>query len=174
LRFYFTRPLVLSGFFFFLAWLGGGCPSSSSSSALEVGKRAPAFEATTLEGKTLRFPEDTAGKVVLIRFWAERCPHCEAEMQGLEETYQRLKDEGLVILAVNAGQSRDTAQAFAQRLGLSYFVLLDEDNSIGKRYGVTGVPTSYMLDKNGLVHAKFVGQTPKGEFEGKAKGLLGG
>jgi peroxiredoxin len=150
-----------------LSW--GGCTRSSS---LEVGQKAPAFEAASLGEKRLRFPEDTAGKVVLIRFWAERCPHCEAEMKGLEETYQQHKEEGFVLLALNAGQTREVAAAFAQRLGLSYAVLLDEDNSIAKRYGVMGVPTSYMVDSDGVVRAKFVGQTPKEEFEKSATSLL--
>ena len=143
----------------------------SPATSLEVGGRAPAFEATSLEGK-VRFPEDTAGKVVLIRFWTERCPHCESEMRGLEEVFLRLQGEGFVILAVNAGQSPGGVAAFAQRLGLSYSMLLDEDNTIAKRYGVTGVPTSFMVDRKGIVRAKFVGQTPQGEFEKSATALL--
>ena len=165
---FFARPLLLAVFALFALQ---AC-TRSSPSALEVGGRAPAFEAVSIEGKSLRFPEDTQGKVVLIRFWTERCPHCEAEMRGLEEVFLRLQEEGFVMLAINVGQSQSSAAAFAQRLGLSYSMLLDEGSLIGKRYGVTGVPTSFMVDRQGVVRAKFVGQTPQGEFEQSAKSLL--
>ena len=146
-------------------------PASTASPA--VGERAPAFEALCVEGKALRFPEDTAQKVVLIRFWAERCAHCELEMRELEEVFQQLQGEGFVILAIHAGQSPSSAAAFARKLRLSYSMLLDKDNPIAKRYGVRGVPTSFLVDRQGFVRAKFVGQTPKAVFEQSAKALLG-
>lgn len=170
MRFFNTRPFVAALFALLVAF--GGCKRSPPL-ALEVGGKAPPFEASSIDGKKLRFPEDTADKVVLVRFWAERCPHCEAEMKSLEELFSRLAPEGFSMLAVNAGQPQSTAAAFARRLGLSYAVLLDEDNSIAKRYGVSGVPTSFMVDKHGIVRAKFIGQTPAGEFEQSARALLG-
>jgi peroxiredoxin len=149
-----------------------GCSRTAPAAAPEVGHKAPAFETVSVDGKRLRFPADTANKVVLIRFWAERCPHCEAEMRELEPVFQKLQGEGFAILAINAGQSRATAESFARKHGLSYAMLLDEDSLVGKRYGVTGIPTSFMVDRHGVVRAKFVGQTPKGEFEQSAQSLL--
>ncbi|MCL2012233.1 MAG: TlpA family protein disulfide reductase [Cystobacterineae bacterium] len=156
-----TRAAILS----FGLLLGLNACVNTSPVSLGIGQQAPAFEANTLEGKRLRFPEDTADKVVLIRFWAEQCRHCEGEMKALESTYQQYKDKGFVILAINAGQSQSKAEAFARKLGLSFSVLLDEDNQLGKRYGIKGVPTSYMVDAKGTIRSQFIGQTPPSAFE---------
>jgi len=136
-----------------------------SAPAVDVGQKAPAFEATALDGTPLRFPEDVAGKVVLVRFWAEKCPVCEQTMKELEGVFQRNKEAGFVILAVNSGQSREKAEAFAQRVGLSYTILVDEQSEAAKLYGVKGLPVSFMVDKQGMVSARFVGKASAEEFE---------
>ncbi|MCL2178630.1 MAG: TlpA family protein disulfide reductase [Proteobacteria bacterium] len=141
------------------------CSTRPSYPAVEVGQIAPHFEAASLDGQTLRFPEDVADKVVLVRFWAEKCPVCESTMKELETLYQQHMDKGFVILAVNSGQPHSKVEALAQRATLSYTVLVDEQSRAAKQYGVMGLPTSFMVDKLGVVRARFVGQTSMAEFE---------
>ena len=129
------------------------------------GDTPPAFDTVRLDGARVRFPADFAGKSVVIRFWADWCKYCEGEMKDIETVYQRHKAEGIEVLAVNAGQDRATASAFVAKLGISYPALLDEDASIARRYGVTGLPTTYFVDHNGKIAAKQIGEMTAAAFE---------
>ncbi len=143
-----------------LAACSGGEPAKVSR-----GDTPPAFEASRLDGVLVRFPADFAGRPVAIRFWADWCRYCAGEMKGIEPIYQRYKDRGFEILAVNAGQDRATATAFVGKLGIGYPALLDEDAKVAKRYGVTGLPTTYFIDRQGKIAAKQVGEMTAAAFE---------
>jgi peroxiredoxin len=129
------------------------------------GDTAPAFETVRLDGTRAQFPADFAGRPVVIRFWADWCKYCEGEMKDIEPIYRREKVRGLEVLAVNAGQDRATASAFVGKLGISYPALLDEDATIAKRYGVTGLPTTYFIDRQGRIAAKQIGEMTAAAFE---------
>jgi peroxiredoxin len=143
-----------------LAACSGGEPAKVSR-----GDTPPAFETVRLDGAPVHFPADLAGKPVVIRFWADWCKYCEGEMKDIEGAYQRHRAAGLEILAVNAGQDRATTAAFVGKLGISYPALLDEDAKIAKRYGVTGLPTTYFIGRDGKVAAKQVGEMTAANFE---------
>jgi peroxiredoxin len=136
------------------------------------GDTPPAFDAMRLDGARVRFPADFAGKPVVIRFWADWCQYCEGEMKGIEPIYLRHKDRGIEVLAVNAGQDSATATAFVGKLGISYPALLDEDAKIAKRYGVTGLPTTYFIDRQGKIAGKQVGEMTAGAFEQQVTELV--
>jgi cytochrome c biogenesis protein CcmG, thiol:disulfide interchange protein DsbE len=136
------------------------------------GDTPPAFDTTRLDGQAVRFPADLAGKPVVIRFWADWCKYCEGEMKDIEGAYQRHKADGLTVLAVNAGQARATAAAFVGKLGISYPALLDEDAKTAKRYGVTGLPTTYFIGRDGKVAAKQVGEMTADAFERQVAELV--
>jgi peroxiredoxin len=150
--------------------LAGGCGEPAPK--LQNGDPAPGFETVDLGGAAVRFPEDFAGEVVAVRFWADWCPFCKSEMRALEPVYQRLKGEGLRILAVNVGQSPSTAAAFVQDLGLSYGVALDEGSETARRYGVVGLPTTFFVDRSGHVRGKILGESDPETFEQMLTGLL--
>jgi peroxiredoxin len=150
--------------------LAGGCGEPAPK--LQNGDAAPGFETVDLTGAPVRFPEDFAGEVVAVRFWADWCPFCKSEMRALEPVYQRLKGEGLRILAVNVGQSRATAAAFVRELELSYGVALDEASQTARRYGVVGLPTTFFVDRNGHVRGKILGESDPATFEQMLTGLL--
>ncbi len=139
---------------------------------LNTGDAAPAFEAVRLDGTKARFPADFAGKPVAIRFWADWCKFCEGEMTAIETVYRRHKSLGLEVLAVNAGQDRETVAAFVQKIGIGYPALLDENSAIAKRYGVVGLPTTYFVDGSGIVRAKIVGEADAATFERHVLELL--
>lgn len=139
---------------------------------INLGQAAPTFEATSLAGTPMRFPADAAGKPLVIRFWADWCRFCEPEMREMEPIYQDKKTQGLEIYAINAGQDRATVEAFARKLGISYPVLLDEDAQVAKRYGVVGLPTTYFIDRNGVVRGKLLGEMSREVFLRQVTGLL--
>ena len=97
------------------------------------------------------------GKVVILNFWATWCPPCRAEMPSMEVLYQRLKSQGLELLAVDLGEDRETVQQFIQKGQYTFPVLLDESRSVSPKYGISAIPTSYILDREGKIVSKVVG-----------------
>lgn len=116
---------------------------------------APDFTLKDLDGNTIRL-SDYKGKYVFLNFWASWCGPCKAEMPDMEKIHQKYGDE-LVIVAVNIGESADVAKGFAEDYGLSFQILLDEKKEVASLYGVSGIPTSYFLDKEGNFASGFVG-----------------
>ena len=144
----------------------GGAPKPN------IGTVAPAFVAAGPDGGTAHFPADFRGKPVIIRFWAEWCRFCAGEMKAIDKVYQRRRGQGLHVLAVNAGQDRETVAAFIKKIGVSYPALLDEDSVITRLYGVVGLPTTYFVGSDGLIKNKVVGEADEAVFDRLAAELL--
>jgi thiol-disulfide isomerase/thioredoxin len=101
--------------------------------------------------------EDYRGKIVFLNLWATWCGPCRAEMPSMEKLYQRFKDRGLEILAVNIQEQKPDVEAFMRRNKLTFPAVLDADGRIANQYGVRGIPTSYILDRQGRVILRLVG-----------------
>ena len=139
---------------------------------LEKQQPVPAFSLPDLAGKTLNFPQDVLGQVVVLRFWADWCPFCAPEMTAIEPVYLALRDRGLQVLAVNVRQDRETAARFIARLGISYPVLLDQDGHLARQYGVSGLPTTYFIDRAGRLHRRILGEADPALFDQIVRELL--
>jgi len=150
-----------------LAACGGDPPAK-----LNVGDVAPTFQTTRLDGMAAHFPAAWAGRPVVIRFWADWCKFCEGEMKQIEAVYQRHKDIGLQVIAINAGQDKKTVEAFVQKIGITYPALMDERSKVARQYGVVGLPTTYFVDARGIVRAKVIGEADEATFERHALELL--
>jgi peroxiredoxin len=133
--------------------------------ALVKGEETPAFALKTLNGRVMHYPESFNGKVVVIRFWADWCPFCETEMKDIEPVYRKYKSQGLVILALNVRQDRETAAAFINKLGISYPILLDLEGETARSYGVIGLPTTFVIDRTGRLHTRIIGESTAELFE---------
>jgi len=153
------------------AWLLAGC-GDSGPQGIPRGELAPDFVAQRLEGGKVNFPSDYRGRAVVLRFWAGWCPYCNREMREIEPIYQRLKGQGLEVLAVNVAQTPKLVRKFVEDTKISYPVLLDENGRIARRYGVIGLPHTYFIDRKGRVQGKVVGETPGEVFEREAQKLL--
>ena len=139
---------------------------------VQRGDAAPPFALTTLAGQTLRFPEDVAGRAVVVRFWAGWCRFCEPEMKEIDPVAARLSAEGVSVLAVNVGQDRASVQAFVDRLGFRYPALLDEPAATARAYGVKGLPTTFFILPDGRVKSRLVGEADTATFERLARELI--
>jgi thiol-disulfide isomerase/thioredoxin len=137
-----------------------------------AGSPAPAVELRTLEGAPIPFPGSHRGTVTAVRFWADWCPYCEEEMRAIEPVYRELAGQGLRVLAVNVGQDAGTARRFIRGLGISYEVALDEDADAANRYGVLALPTTYFVDRDGIVRRRILGEAPVDAFREAAESLL--
>lgn len=155
-------------FVFLLNACGGEAPKTN----VNVGSAAPAFQSQKLDGGAAAFPEGFAGKPVVLRFWADWCKYCEGEMKAIEQVYQRHQGRGLIILAVNTGQDKKAAEAFMQKIAVSYPAVLDEQSAIAKRYGVVGLPTTFFVDGTGVIRAKIIGEADEVTFERHAEAIL--
>jgi len=97
------------------------------------------------------------GQVVVLNFWATWCPPCRDEMPSMETLYQRYKNQGLEMLAVNLRENKNTVQQFIQRYNYTFPIPLDLDGRVGSRYGITSIPTTYIIDKEGKIIGRIIG-----------------
>jgi peroxiredoxin len=107
---------------------------------------------------------DYRNKIVMVNFWADWCPSCRKEFPRLQQVYDSLKASGFEILAVNAGQSMEHVRQIQQEYQLTFPVLVDEESRIAKSYGVKGLPSSYFIDKKGVIRKVVVGWMKKEEI----------
>jgi cytochrome c biogenesis protein CcmG, thiol:disulfide interchange protein DsbE len=157
-RFVYTFILIL-GF----AWILMSADKSGISTAGEIpapqqGFLAPDFELQTTEGETIKL-SDLRGQPVLVNLWATWCPPCRAEMPAIEKVYNDYKDQGLVVLAVNmtAQDTSSNITPFIDEYGLTFPVLLDEDNSVASAYQLRSLPSSFFIDRDGIIREVVIG-----------------
>jgi len=135
--------------------------STSSSSApvgLQVGDAAPNFTLTTLNGKQVSL-SDFRGKPVMLNFWYAACPGCLQEIPGMQRYYaaQQAAGKHFVILGVNSVDDVQTAQQLAQQSGLTYTLVMDQNQQVATLYNLTATPTSYFIDTHGIIRSMVVG-----------------
>lgn len=158
--------------FLLLAFIALSTGCDTPDSAIKPNAPPPGFTLTRLDGSAARFPDDYAGQVVAVRFWADWCPSCYSEMKGLEPIYQRLHARGLTILAVNVMQPLETVRNFVTPLNLSYEILLDLQGETMRTYRVMGLPTTFIVDRQGLVRTRIIGEATPEVFEQAVARLL--
>lgn len=115
-----------------------------------VGKQAPDFVLTDMNGEKHRL-SDYKGKGVLLNFWATWCKPCEREMPYMDTQFQKTKDDGVQVLAVNIGESDVVVNEFIKRHKLSFPVLNDKKQEVLTAYGVDPLPVTFLIDKEGKV-----------------------
>ncbi len=121
-----------------------------------VGNLAPDFQLHNLEGQTVSLG-NLRNKPVLINFWKTTCPSCVSEMPYIQEIYEEWSNKGLVVLAINIGESSSKAEEFMQNHNLSFTVLLDAKQDITQKYNIQYIPTTFFIDKGGIIQDKVIG-----------------
>ena len=117
---------------------------------------APQFTLPTLEGGKVALNE-FRGKLLMLNFWASWCVSCREEMPAMERLYQKYKDQGFVILGVNIKDEKKSAISFVKELKITFPIAFDPKGEVGLVYGAWGIPTTYLIDANGLALARVVG-----------------
>lgn len=139
----------------------------------KVGFKAPHFNLIALDGGSYSIPQN-AGKPVVINFWASWCGPCRLEAPELVKLYDKYKEK-LEIYAINltTQDSVENAKAFADEFGFTFPVLLDKDakKSVDDLYRVLAIPTTFFVDKNGIIVDKVMGLTDPKALESKFKNL---
>jgi peroxiredoxin len=133
-------------------------PKPNQAGKLKVGGTAPDFTATTMEGTSIKL-SDFKGKGVLLNFWASWCTPCVEEMPRMNKAYQS-KAPSVEIIAVNVGESRGTARDFIAKAGIGFPAWLDPSGEAAQSYRVTGLPATFLIDKNGTLVKAIAGELP--------------
>lgn len=153
-----------------LAATTGGAPPPSP----RAGFSAPDFTLDRLGGGQMALSE-LRGKAVIVNLWASWCPPCRAEMPAIEKVYRAYKDQGFEVLAVNTTfqDSEADAAVFGRDFGLTFPILLDRTGAVSKRYLLMGLPTTFFIDRRGVIREVVVGG-PMSEavIESKVQALL--
>jgi peroxiredoxin len=131
---------------------------------LEVGDTAYNFYLSDLEGNIVDL-ESFRGRPVIINFWATWCPPCRVEMPALQTAYETHQDDGLVILAVNSGESYHLVSDFFTEFGLTFTPLLDLEGKITNLYRVFNFPSTYFVDGDGVITAVHRGALTEAQIE---------
>jgi cytochrome c biogenesis protein CcmG/thiol:disulfide interchange protein DsbE len=126
---------------------------------VEVGARAPDFRAVDLAtGDSVSLRERYHGAVTLVNVWATWCVPCRVEMPAMEKVYQSLAPRGFRIAAVSIDEgSPEDVQAFGRELGLSFDILQDRSTKVQQIYQTTGVPESFLLNREGIIVKRVIG-----------------
>lgn len=134
--------------------------------------KANDFEMPLVTGESFRLSEHT-GKVIIINLWATWCPPCHDETPDFVELYNQYKEDGLLILGVSIDeQGRSVVEPFMEKYEVNYPMIID-DGTVMDKYGPTmGMPTSYIIDKEGNLRYFAVGALTNKELEPKIQRLL--
>lgn len=159
--------LVLSG-----VWLFSNRDSAPTASLSEVAPYdAPNFTLQNLQGQPVNL-DDYQGKVVLLNFWGTWCEPCKQETPALQAAYEKLEDDGLVVIGVNLlngertyKRTIDDVQRFAALYGVSYPIVLDDSGAAAQAYAIAPIPTSYFIDQQGKVRYIRVGELSSADVE---------
>jgi peroxiredoxin len=133
---------------------------------------APDVSLTDLQGNPVAL-SDYAGQVILYNAWATWCPPCKAEMPTLQAYYEKHKSQGFVIVAIEDGlQGNIKVEDFVAQYGLTFPVWPDPAFKASKAYGVNGLPTSFVIDRQGKVRLTWSGQISMAALEKYVTPLL--
>lgn len=141
--------IFLVVFIFFLFQPSG---SSVSPNVLHEGLSAPNFNLSDPSGKSFALVQ-FKGHPVVLNFWGTFCAPCKSETPLLEQTYQKYKDQGLIIIGIDQGEPMDAISQFGKDYTLSYILLADTKLAVNNQYGVTGLPVSYFIDPQGVIRS---------------------
>ncbi len=136
-----------------------------------AGSIAADFRLPNLDGVETTL-ESQRGKLVMLNFWATWCGPCRSEMPALQKTYESLKDQGLVLLGINVGETREQVKAYAAELHLSFPLLLDSDSKTARSYRVYGLPTTVFVDRKGVILEVAVGALDERTLDSRLKRML--
>jgi peroxiredoxin len=163
-----TKAFLASTFLVLLVW---GCTSQAEND--QPSDQAPPFALKDLKGQTLHL-KDLRGKVVILNFFATWCAPCRQEIPDLVRLYKQFNGKGLEIVGISLDmEGTRVLHPFVQHYGITYPVVLGTREVVMDYGGIKGIPSSFVIARNGRVAKHFVGFRPVHVFEQSIQELLG-
>lgn len=152
---------------------GSATATATAAPGPYEGAPAPDFTLATADGQSLGLT-DLRGQVVILNIWASWCGPCRLEMPAIERFYQAQRQRGVEVLAVNSTfqDSEENAQNFARELGLTFPIVFDRDGAVTRRYQIHGLPTTFVLDRRGVIRSVTIGGTTAAALQSIVDPLL--
>ena len=129
------------------------------SAEVKAGYTAPGFALEDINGKTVSL-SSFKGKPVLLNFWATWCPYCRKERAHLSSLYEKYREKDLVVISISTDSSVEKLKRFMKDNPAPFIVLSDSGRMAAPKYGIKGLPTSFLVDRNGKVVRELVGYRP--------------
>ena len=156
--------MLVAGLLALLVWKVAFANDGGAAAELARGEHpsAPLFTLPRLDADGSLLLASLRGKAVVVNFWASWCPPCKQEAPALQRLYDRYRARGLVVVGLNQEDFTGDARSFMRRYGITFPVVHDRNKSMVGRYGVTGYPETYFIDRNG----RLVGERITGPIDG--------
>jgi cytochrome c biogenesis protein CcmG/thiol:disulfide interchange protein DsbE len=137
--------------------------ATGPSAPPQVGEPVPDFQLTTLDGQEISL-SSLQGNVTVLNFFASWCVPCREEAPDLEETWQAYQDQGVQFVGIAYKDAKSRAQAFLAEFGTTYPSAVDPANRTARAYGVTGVPETFIIDRQGRLVRHILGAVSRAEL----------
>jgi thiol-disulfide isomerase/thioredoxin len=148
--------------------------SAAALAADPIGQPAPAFSLPSRGGSAPLGLEQLRGQVVMVNFWASWCEPCRTEFPLLDQIYKKYKGVGFTLVGVNVEPDSKDAERFIAKTPASFPIVFDKDSAVSKLYRVSGMPTTVLIDRKGVlrwVHRSYV-PGDENEYLNKVRSLL--
>ena len=136
-----------------------------------AGQAAPGFRLTLLDGGSVTL-SDARGKVAVVNFWASWCPSCKKEMPALQTVWETYQDQGVVLIGVTYRDEEATTRTALAEYGTTYPVGLDTGGRIADAYGITGIPETFVIDRDGRIAYIHIGEVTGEQLAAELDSLL--
>jgi thiol-disulfide isomerase/thioredoxin len=130
--------------------------AAAAAAGPAVGRMAPDFTLPTLDGGSFQLSAQR-GKPVVLNFWATWCGPCQRELPAVQRTAELLGDN-VVFAAVDQNEDANVVQRYVDKLGLTFAIPMDAGGEIGYLYNVQGLPTTFFIDRNGVIQSLWLGE----------------
>jgi thiol-disulfide isomerase/thioredoxin len=147
-----------------LAWMALLQPAQATPKIAQPGAPAPEITLPVVGGGTSDLAADR-GKVVLVNFWATWCEPCKAEMPGLQQLADELRDQPFRLYSVDLQEDEAAIQAFERQYGLKLYAVMDQDGDATRAYGVRALPSTFLIDGHGMLRLQRLGPLLAGGSE---------
>ncbi len=154
MRVFFAAVAAVGAILLVIAFYPGGGPkpnlSGTAGPRVLAGAPAQSFAVKRADG-TPDGLDQYRGRVVVMNLWATWCPPCREEMPALEQLYRQYRSQGVVVIGVDQGEAPAVAAKYAREHGVTYPILMDEDQQYGRAYSAVGLPTTIVVGRDGHV-----------------------
>ncbi len=138
---------------------------------VNVDQQAPDFTLTDLTGQAVTLSA-LRGRVVVLNFWATWCPPCRSEVPALQAAYQQYQSRGVALIGIDLKEDAATIQQFIAPYGVTYPIVRDETGRVSSQYQVAGIPTTIIIDADGVIRARHIGPVTEAQFAEYVEPLL--